>query len=73
MTDGTALNIAFAALEAIAWSKEAPEAPDRALALSEAAEEMETNPPSRPVDWLVARAALYDMNRSLKGDGPPKD
>lgn len=60
-----ALSIATIVLNAIAWGTGAPQALDRTKAMAEAAAEMATKP-SRPVDWLSARAALHDIDAALR-------
>lgn len=60
-----ALSIANMVLNAIAWGTGAPQVIDRSKAMAEAAAEMALKP-SRPVDWLSARAALHDIDVALR-------
>ncbi len=66
-----ALAIAIGALETIDWAPGSPEVTDPAQALAEAAAEMAMKP-RRAVNWLAARAALYEI-AALAGSGGSSD
>lgn len=60
-----AFSISNMVLNAIAWGAGTPEALDRPKAMAEAAAEMATKP-RRPVDWLSARAALFEIDAAVR-------
>lgn len=62
-----ALSLASDALNTIAWGAGAPDSADRSAALADAAAEMATKP-RRAVNWLVARAALHEIDALARAD-----